>query len=138
MLAGSQKPMCIKLMKIKVDCNTGCHIWTGSVDKNGYGIIGYCQYGKKQKLRAHRMAYQQYVGPVDDTELVLHSCNNEGCINPDHLYIGTAKENIADAVQKPGGFYKTTETRQQASEIRTALNKAMPQKKDQTTGRFIK
>lgn len=76
--------------------NTGCWIWIGSLGANGYGnmILG----GKT--LPAHRISYEQYIGLIPKGMCVCHKCDVRSCINPDHLFIGTHKDNMSDAVQK--------------------------------------
>ncbi len=81
------------LKKIKIDPDTGCWNWTGS--KNpvyGYGIccIDYKQY------RVHRVAYELYVGKIDDNMEICHSCNNKLCCNPKHLRNDTHSSNMID------------------------------------------
>lgn len=68
----------------------GCMEWLPSKDKNGYGyyMIMY------KNLRAHRVMAALVYGEPQDKQIVLHSCDNPPCINPEHLSYGTQKENI--------------------------------------------
>lgn len=72
----------------------GCWIWHGTIEKQGYGVL---QIEKKQ-WRAHRYAYVRAYGPIADDVLVCHKCNTKLCVNPEHLYAGTHKENMRDTV----------------------------------------
>lgn len=92
-------------MHYKVDEKTGCWIWQLSTDKNGYGITEL----NSKKEAAHRVYYKKYKGLVPDKLLVLHKCDNPPCVNPEHLFLGTQKQNIQDAINK-GRFYGGTET----------------------------
>ena len=89
----------------KVDKSTdGCWNWTGSRNKRGYGRVNL---GGKAHL-AHRVVATMYLGLGGFTkdslgaagEIVLHSCDNTSCVKPDHLSVGTQKENVRDAMQK--------------------------------------
>ncbi len=51
-------------------------------------------------MYAHRMAYELYVGPIPDGMCVLHRCDNPGCVNPEHLWLGTQLENVIDRDKK--------------------------------------
>lgn len=70
----------------------GCWLWNGEIGISGYGR--FTTEGKK--LRAHRFAYTAYKGPIPQGMLVLHSCDNPRCVNPDHLRVGTNVDNTRD------------------------------------------
>ena len=69
---------------------SGCWNFTGSKDKNGYGVFGFRQ------RRIHRVSYEFYVGKIPDGLFVCHKCDNPSCFNPDHLFLGTPKDNMID------------------------------------------
>ena len=76
---------------------TGCQLWTGGgVD---YGRIGI---GEKLIL-AHRLSWEIYKGPIANGLFVLHRCDVPCCINVNHLYLGTQKENAIDRVTRNRG-----------------------------------
>lgn len=75
---------------------TGCWLWTGTVGSNGYG-----QFGHDYKLQsAHRASYERHVGKVPKGLYVLHKCDVKLCVNPAHLYVGTALDNRQDAIRR--------------------------------------
>lgn len=69
-----------------------CIIWNKYKDKDGYGLLNF----KGKTMRAHRKAFIDYYGPIPEGLWVLHKCNNPSCVNPEHLYAGTPKQNIND------------------------------------------
>lgn len=81
--------------RIKIDSN-GCWIWQGAKNIRGYGVVGY--HGIL--YIAHRLSYKLKVGPIPEGLLVCHKCDVPPCINPDHLFIGTYKDNSIDMVKK--------------------------------------
>lgn len=77
--------------------NTGCFLWTGAIQKDGYGILT----NKGRSLLAHRAAWEVKHGPVPHGMLALHKCDVPWCVNADsHLYLGTQFENMRDSVRR--------------------------------------
>jgi len=74
------------------DATTNCHLWTGFIDKHGYGLIT----SDKRCWLAHRLAWVRANGAIPDGLFVLHRCDNPRCVNPEHLFLGTAKDNARD------------------------------------------
>ena len=85
--------------KYQIDAN-GCWIWIADKSKQGYGRLTIQSNNIKKNVRAHRVSYEVYNGPIPLGMLVCHSCDVPSCINPQHLWLGTAKDNTADRVAK--------------------------------------
>lgn len=81
----------------KVVKGDGCWEWQGARDRKGYGV---CAIGNRRTATAHRWLYEQTHGELPDHIYVCHHCDNPRCVRPDHLFIGTAKDNAHDAIQK--------------------------------------
>ena len=80
----------------KVKKTSKCWIWTGYVMPNGYGSLSY----QREKVYAHRLSYRLFFGCIPDGMYVLHKCDNRKCVNPEHLFLGTHKDNMEDMVSK--------------------------------------
>lgn len=80
---------------------TGCHEWSKSRDRYGYGLI---KYNGKMRL-VHRVAYEVLKGESIKGWHILHSCDNPCCYNPDHLSLGTHLDNMRDRAAK-GRYHK--------------------------------
>ena len=76
----------------QVNKTEGCWLWTGSLTEKGYGKVTY----KRRTYRAHRLIYEKLVGPIPTGYFICHTCDVPNCVNPNHLWIGTHKENMRD------------------------------------------
>lgn len=76
--------------------------------KNGYGQIPRAKGDKRQRL-AHRLAYEEHVGPVSPDLFVCHRCDVRNCINPEHLFLGTCADNMRDCAIKGRNVRKLSE-----------------------------
>lgn len=74
----------------------GCWLWASGKDSSGYGMFWYS--GRSQ--RAHRASWLIFKGPIPAGKKVLHKCDVPGCVNPEHLFIGTEQDNTDDMRRK--------------------------------------
>jgi len=102
--------------------NSGCWLWCGEVNPKGYGRVtlvlnGRTGRGAARRLMAHRLSYEQHKGPIPAGLLVLHRCDNPPCVNPGHLFVGTARDNLHDMIRKGRGWKQQAALRRGAIEI---------------------
>jgi len=92
-----------------------CHLWIASTNKFGYGKLNN---GNNSWTLAHRFAWEQKHGSIPDGMYVLHHCDNPSCVNVDHLYLGTHKDNAEDRETRVRGNH--------AKGTRHGKNKLLP------------
>lgn len=73
-----------------------CWNWRGALFTNGYGQF---RWGKR-KVKAHRIAWWLLYGPIPYGKIICHTCDNKRCVNPNHLFMGTHKDNAEDREKK--------------------------------------
>lgn len=86
----------------KVSKLSSCWEWTAAKDSRGYGCFGATKYFGISK--AHRFSYFLHNGDIPKGMHVLHKCDNPSCVNPDHLFLGTNKDNMKDRDFKGRGI----------------------------------
>lgn len=82
----------------KVNKTEGCWEWTASTSRNGYGI--FWLPNPRRMHCAHRVSWIIENGPIQDGMFVCHKCDNPRCVRPDHLFLGTAADNVHDMIEK--------------------------------------
>lgn len=75
---------------------SSCWAWQRAVGTNGYGFIGFGGHGV---ITAHRASWLLHHSDPGE-QMVLHKCDNRRCVNPEHLYLGSAKDNAADLMTR--------------------------------------
>lgn len=107
----------------------GCWLWSGAKSSTGYGEI----VRKAKRYRAHRVSWRLHHGEIPDGLLVCHKCDRPLCVNPDHLFLGTHRDNMIDKARKGRGnfpegsrHYKASVTEGDARAIKKMSSSGVP------------
>jgi hypothetical protein len=106
-----------------VKLENGCWQWRAHTDKDGYGFLP----GAHNNIRAHRLSYELHIGQIPPGLIICHHCDNPGCVNPGHLFIGTQKDNAQDALRKKRHYVGEKNGRSKLTEenVKEILNSSL-------------
>lgn len=109
------------MSKVQVGTGDECWIWTGQLTDNGYGTVFVPRQNgnRSRQQRAHRVSFTLFNGEIPPGMMVCHRCDNPPCVNPAHLFLGTAQDNANDCVSKG-----RTNARKGENSVRSKLTEA--------------
>jgi hypothetical protein len=81
----------------RVQGSPGCWLWQGAQHRQKYGRVGF---KGNRAAYTHRVAWELTHGPIPDGMHVLHKCDNPQCVRPEHLFLGTHRDNMRDMANK--------------------------------------
>lgn len=82
--------------KVNFQGPNGCWEWVGYTHHTGYGVIKL----NKKSIRVHRVSFTLAYGNIPEGQHICHHCDNTKCVNPAHLFAGSAKDNMVDMTTK--------------------------------------
>jgi hypothetical protein len=103
-----------RLERYKSPSESGCIEWSGTKMSNGYPVL---RINGKTQL-AHRLSYEEANGEIPDGLFACHKCDNRGCVNPGHIFIGTHEDNMRDMGMKKRSAWAT---RKMPDEVRKKI-----------------
>lgn len=113
--------------RFEIDPDSGCWIWTGTMENHGYGVISGTLNGLHfRKLLAHRASWLIFRGEIPNREgehgtVVMHTCDNRRCVNPAHLELGSQADNVKDMNRKGRHVVGEFQKRKGVDHIRSAF-----------------
>jgi hypothetical protein len=120
--------------KVNKNGKNGCWLWTGAVSANKHGSYWIHDMG----YGAHRAMMEDVVGErLRKDQHVCHTCDIPTCVNPEHLYIGTAKDNLLDRLERQGHKGIKYRTHRNCNDIDSNLDEAMKMFEDGHTPEYI-
>ena len=101
-------------LKWQIDKASGCWNWTAALAGKGYGQMKLPK--QRKQGYAHRLSYMIHKGEIPNGKYVCHTCDNPKCVNPDHLFLGTSKDNQQDMKSKGRHLYGERNTEHKLTE----------------------
>lgn len=94
-----------RLLDKIVKAQNGCWEWIAAKNPAGYGVMVY----KNGVRLATRISWMEHIGEIPDGMMVCHKCDNPACVNPDHLFLGTQRDNMEDMIRKGRQYHPSGE-----------------------------
>jgi hypothetical protein len=101
----------------KVNKTETCWLWTGCKRPGGYGQVTI----NKKAYSTNRISYEMHKGKIPDGLIIRHKCDIPSCVNPDHLEIGTHKDNTRDMIERGRRKGNIKLTEEQVKEVKELL-----------------
>jgi hypothetical protein len=97
---GTYSTQSLQSLQDRINKTKTCWIWTGAKSSDGYGKVGY----NYKTYRVHRLVYELITGNSIKGLYLCHKCDNPLCVRPDHMFLGTQKDNVLDREKKGRGI----------------------------------